>query len=84
MRAAETGRSVLHASISGITGVVDPDGDVHDTSRLFVNSVTSGTIPTTTGETPFVRLGDWVIAASALGLVLAAIVGHRRSRSRAP
>ena len=42
MRAAETGRPVLHASISGITGVIDADGDVHDTSELFVNKVTDG------------------------------------------
>ena len=42
MRAAETARPVLHASISGITGVIDADGDVHDTSELFVNKVTTG------------------------------------------
>jgi len=81
MRAAETARPVLHASISGITGVVDPDGDVHDTSHLFVNAVTTGTVTTVTGETLFVRLGDWVLLACGLGLIGAACVAARRSRS---
>jgi apolipoprotein N-acyltransferase len=80
MRAAETARPVLHASISGITGVIDPDGNVHDTSKLFVNKVTTGTVQTTTGETPYVRFGDWVVALCALGLLGAAVVGFRRVR----
>ena len=80
MRAAETARPVLHASISGITGVIDADGNVRDTSKLFVNKVTTGTVSTTTGETPYVRFGDWVVALSALGLVVAAVVGLRRGR----
>ena len=80
MRAAETARAVLHASISGITGVVDPDGSVHDMSRLFVNKVTTGTIPTTTGETLYVRLGDWVVAASALALLGLGAWSVRRTR----
>jgi len=84
MRAAETARPVLHASISGITGVVDPDGDVHDTSDLFVNTVTTGTIATTRGETLFVRFGDWVPLGSALALVVAAGAAMWWPRSRRP
>ena len=80
MRAAETGRPVLHASISGITGVVDAGGDVHDTSRLFVNKVTTGTVETSTGETLYVRFGDWVVLACGLALVGAAVVGLVRRR----
>jgi apolipoprotein N-acyltransferase len=80
MRAAETARAVLHASISGITGVIDPDGSVHDTSKLFVNKVTTGTIPAATGETLYVRFGDWVVAASALALLGAGAWSVRRTR----
>jgi apolipoprotein N-acyltransferase len=78
MRAAETGRPVLHASISGISGVIDADGDVHDTSELFVNKVTRGTIETTTGETLYVRWGDWVVLACGLALVVVAVAAVRR------
>lgn len=79
MRAAETARPVLHASISGISGVVDADGAVRDTSELFVNKVTSGSIRTTTGETPYVRFGDWVLLLCGLGVIVAAVVGSVRA-----
>ena len=78
MRAAETGRPVLHASISGISGVVDPGGDVHDTSELFVNKVTTGVAETTTGETLYVRFGDWVVLVCGLALVALGVVAVRR------
>jgi apolipoprotein N-acyltransferase len=80
MRAAETARPVLHASISGITGVIDANGDVHDTSELFVNKVTTGTVTTMTGETLFVRLGDWVLGLSGLGLIVIAGISVWRAR----
>jgi apolipoprotein N-acyltransferase len=80
MRAAETGRPVLHAAISGISAVVDPDGDVHDESELFVNRVTDGVIETTTGETLFVRLGDWVLLLSGLAVIVVAVVAVRWPR----
>jgi apolipoprotein N-acyltransferase len=80
MRAAETARPVLHASISGITGVIDEDGDVHDTSELFENRITSGTLQATTGQTPYVRFGDWVLVICGLALVLMTAIGGARVR----
>jgi len=80
MRAAETARPVLHASISGITGVIDPQGGVHDTSELFVNRITSGTIEATTGETPYVRFGEWVLLACVIALLVATGIGASRPR----
>ena len=41
MRAAETGRAVLQASVSGISAVIDPDGSVHDQTGLFASAVVS-------------------------------------------
>jgi apolipoprotein N-acyltransferase len=81
MRAAETGRPVLHAAISGISAVVDPDGDVHDESELFVNRVTDGTVETTTGDTVYVALGDWVLLVSGLALIVVAIAAVLRPRA---
>jgi apolipoprotein N-acyltransferase len=80
MRAAETGRPVLHAAISGISAVVDPGGDVHDESELFVNRITDGVIETTTGKTLSVRLGDWVLLLAGLALVVVAVVAVRWPR----
>jgi len=85
MRAAETGRPVLHAAISGITAVVDADGRVLQRTALFDRAITDGRIVTTTGTTPFVRLGDWVVAGCLAGLVIAAVIARpRAARSRAP
>jgi apolipoprotein N-acyltransferase len=77
MRAAETGRPILHASISGITAVVDADGHVHQRSELFVNQVTSGSIETRSGSTPYLRFGEWVLLGCLVGLVAAAVVAQR-------
>jgi apolipoprotein N-acyltransferase len=84
MRAAETGRPVLHAALSGITAVIDADGRVRDTTALFTSALTTGTITTTSGETPFVRFGEWVLVGSALTLLVAAIAAERRARRGVP
>ena len=74
MRAAETARPVLQASVSGISAVIDPDGSVHDTTNLFEKAIVSTTVRTTTGETPYVRFGEWVVLLSCLALIGAAVV----------
>jgi apolipoprotein N-acyltransferase len=79
MRAAETGRPVLQASVSGISAVIDPDGTVHHTTDLFEKAIVSTTITTRTGQTPYVRFGDWVVLLSALALVGAAGVAVVRA-----
>ncbi len=76
MSAAAIGRPVLHASVSGITAVIDAEGVVHRTTELFKNTIVSGSITTMRGDTPYVRWGDWVewgsaaITVAALGLAL--------------
>jgi apolipoprotein N-acyltransferase len=80
MRAAETARPVLQASLSGISGVIDADGNVRNTTGLFESAIVRDTIATTTGETLYVRYGDWVVLVSALALVGATIVAVRHPR----
>jgi apolipoprotein N-acyltransferase len=85
LRAAETGRPVLHAAISGESAVIDSSGRVLAHTRLFTKALVTGTITTTTGETPYVRFGEWVLAGSVLTLLLAAsfiaVREVRRARS---
>ena len=52
IRAAETGRPLVHAAISGISAFIDADGTVQARSRLFVPGVLQGTVTATEGETP--------------------------------
>ncbi len=84
MSAAAVGRPVLHASISGITAVIDADGNVRRTTRLFQNEVVSGDITTVRGETPYVRFGDWVEWACLLVLAGAVVVALTRRRLSTP
>lgn len=87
MRAAETGRPVVQAAISGISAFIDADGVVHDATKLFVPTVISRQVVGTTGETPYVRFGDWIVWGSAgavLGMVAAAWWNTRRDRRGRP
>jgi apolipoprotein N-acyltransferase len=83
MRAAETGRAVLQASVSGISAVIDPDGSVHHETGLFQSRIVSASVPTSTGETLYVRFGDWVVLLSALAMLVVTVVAIRRVRSPA-
>ena len=69
MRAAETGRPVVQAAISGISALIDASGAVHAHTELFERTVLQGTVDATRGETLYVRFGDWVVAASLIAVV---------------
>ncbi len=81
MSAAAIGRPVLHASVSGITAVIDAEGVVHRTTQLFKNTIVSGSITTMRGNTPYVRWGDWVEWGSAATTVAALGLALTRRRS---
>ena len=79
-RAAETGRPLVQASVSGVSAVIDPHGSVHDRTELFEKTILDTTIATTTGDTLYVRFGDWILAASCLALLGATVVAVWRPR----
>jgi apolipoprotein N-acyltransferase len=82
-RAAETGRPLLQAAISGITAVVDHTGRVRDETGLFEPTVLVDEVETYRGRTPYTVAGEWALLASAL-LLVAALVAARRRRSQGP
>jgi apolipoprotein N-acyltransferase len=82
MRAAETGRPVVQAAISGITAVIDADGTVHDRTHLFDRTVVETTVAATGGETPYVRYGEWVTLASLVAAAVAVALGIVRMRRK--
>jgi apolipoprotein N-acyltransferase len=74
LRAAETGRWVVHAAVSGVSAFVDPSGRVVAETRLFHDEILRHTIRASDRITPFVRFGDWVpwlslVLVAGLGLV---------------
>jgi apolipoprotein N-acyltransferase len=66
--------------VSGVSAVIDADGTVRDRTELFEQAILDTTITTTTGETLYVRFGDWVVAGCAFALLAATVVAVRRGR----
>jgi apolipoprotein N-acyltransferase len=83
MRAAETGRPVVQAAISGESAFIDAQGRVTARTGLFERTVLQRTVTTTLGETWYVRFGDWIVFGSLLAVAAAGIVGVLRRRKRA-
>ena len=83
MRAIETGRTVLIASTSGISGVVRPDGKVEHKSAQFVPDVYVATVPVRDAHTLATTLGGWpqwiLTGLGILGVVLALFARRRRA-----
>ncbi|TQL51217.1 apolipoprotein N-acyltransferase [Ornithinicoccus hortensis] len=72
VKAVELGRSVVHISTVGVSGLVTPDGRVHDQTELFTQDIIAGELPRRTELTLAVRLGGWPegVAVGALALLL--------------
>jgi apolipoprotein N-acyltransferase len=87
LRAVEHGRTVLVAATSGVSAIIDPDGDVRAESAIFTPDVLAGTVSVRTGSTLASHLGalpEWAaVCLAALGLVLVGTRGVRSRRSGA-
>jgi apolipoprotein N-acyltransferase len=86
LRAAETGRPMVHATLTGVSAVYGASGQ-----RLGPWLGTSSStavvydIPLAHGTTPYVRYGDWPVQGAVLILALAcATEGIRAVRIRRP
>ncbi|WP_327276476.1 apolipoprotein N-acyltransferase [Streptomyces sp. NBC_01224] len=84
LRAAENGRPMVHATLTGVSAVYGPQGERigaplgTDTSGAAVFDV-----PVASGTTLYVRLGDWPVhGASAVLAVFCAFAGVRSLRRR--
>lgn len=69
VRAVETGRYLVRAANTGISGIVDPYGRIVVQSPLFETGTWAGDVRWLDGTTPYVRIGDAVAWASMLVLV---------------
>ncbi|WP_343036773.1 apolipoprotein N-acyltransferase [Flexivirga aerilata] len=85
IRAIELGRSIVHVSTVGVSGLITPDGQVHDKTGQFTPAAMNDELPLRTGQTLATRVGavpEWLGSAAALLLCGAAIGGNRAARRR--
>nr|WSZ94916.1 apolipoprotein N-acyltransferase [Streptomyces sp. NBC_00857] len=86
LRASETGRPMVHATLTGVSAVFGPNGERigggigtgRSTAALY-------DIPLARGTTPYVRFGDWPVrGALAVLATLCAVTGVRSLRRPGP
>jgi apolipoprotein N-acyltransferase len=82
MRAIETGRTMLRATNTGMTAIVDPHGRVIGRLPQFAEGILSGEAQGYSGATPYVRWGNPPVVIACFALVIA-LVFHRRRAFRA-
>ena len=79
-RALETGRYMLRATNTGMTGIVDTRGQVVRVAREFTTAAVTARVQGHTGSTPYVRVGNYaVLALCALMLAAAGLYSRRRA-----
>lgn len=71
MRALETGRYVLRATNTGITAIINPDGNLQRVLPQFEPGVLVGKIQPVSGQTWYAKLGDYPVVMLAILLLIA-------------
>ena len=82
MRALESGRMMLRANNTGITGIIGTDGRSLARLAPFVTDTLTGEVQGRTGATPYVRWGEWGILVLLAAVLTAAGTSNRRERGR--
>jgi apolipoprotein N-acyltransferase len=81
MRALETGRTMLRATNSGMTAIIDHRGGITAALPPFTQGVLTGSAQGRSGATPYVRWGNAPVIA--LALLLCAILALRPRKAAA-
>jgi apolipoprotein N-acyltransferase len=76
-RALETGRYMLRATNTGMTGIVDERGEVVKVAAQFETAAVTGNVQGHSGMTPYVRWGNYAILGVCVALIAAALLPAR-------
>lgn len=82
LRAVESGRPVLHATLTGVSAAFDARGRRLAWFGTGFRGAYLVEVPLASGATPYVRFGDWVPAASLALLVGTGALGLTRAAAR--
>ncbi len=79
MRALETGRTMLRATNTGVTAIIDPHGKVVASLPQFTEGILSGEARGYTGASPYVKFGNAPIVLACVVLLVALAFRRRHS-----
>lgn len=86
LRAAENGRPVVHAALTGVSAVFGPAGEpVGPVLGRDRSAAHTYAVPLAEGQTPYVRYGDWAVylaLATLAGYALTTLVTRRQGVRR--
>jgi len=74
MRAMETGRSMLRATNTGVTAVIDHQGRVQNIAPEFETTVIDAQVWGRSGVTPYIRWGNYAFLLAALAMIATAVL----------
>ena len=77
-RALETGRYLLRATNTGVSGIVDHKGKITETIPEYTQGVVSGEVKVMSGSTPYVKYGNYLVVISTSLLLLLGFFLRRR------
>ena len=80
LRTAETGRAMVRATSTGVSAVIDHEGNVVERSRQFAEQLLTATVEPRRGRTPYSVWGDVPVLAWSLLSVLGLAVAAARRR----
>ncbi|HNP03179.1 MAG TPA: apolipoprotein N-acyltransferase, partial [Agitococcus sp.] len=78
MRALETGKWIIRATNTGISGFISPKGTIVKKAPQFKRTVLRGHVYPVKGQTPFSRLGNWPILIFCFGILIISFWRCRR------
>ena len=78
MRAIETGRTMLRATNTGVTAIIDPRGRVVARLPQFAEGILAGEVRGYVGASPYVRFGNVPIVLICLAVIAALALRARR------
>jgi apolipoprotein N-acyltransferase len=82
-RALETGRTVLRATNTGATAMIDPHGEVLAHAPHFTKMTLNVLAQGYSGSTPYVRFGNWLfLAISFIGILAICLPNFLASRPK--
>jgi len=79
-RVLEAGRYLLRATNTGLSGIIDHNGNILHTMPAYEQGVVKGTINILSGTTPYVKYGNYLVVLSSL-LILIMILAFIRTNS---